>query len=96
MSKNIDRIGPNDRGVTRAYRPGENSSRPDTSTAESPAGLKAESNAKRAAYSREEAKTSAQLAAELARQAREENQSGQIGRDAASPHGGVGDYLSRD
>jgi hypothetical protein len=94
-AKNTVRTSRPDASFTRPFRPGDNPSRADTSKAETPS-VRAEGDAKRAAQHHEEARSRAALAAELARQGREENQSGQIGRDAANPRGGVGDYLSND
>ncbi|MGC1861549.1 MAG: hypothetical protein WA733_10600 [Methylocystis sp.] len=85
-AKNTVRVVPNNPSVSRVFKAGDNPSRADTSRAETPS-LQAESNAHRGEYHAEEAKTRAQLSAELARQAREEG---------ASAHGGVGDYLSSD
>jgi hypothetical protein len=94
--KNIERHPRPDASATRQHRPGDNSpakggaSRPETPS------VRAEGEAKRAEHHREEGKSRANLNAELARQTREEGASGQTGRDAASAHGGVGDYLSSD
>jgi hypothetical protein len=93
-AKNTVRVGPNDQGVTRQFKAGDNPSRADVSKVETPSVL-AEGDAKRAAHHHEDARSRAAMAAELARQGREEGASGQIGRDAASGHG-VSDYLTSD
>lgn len=93
-AKNTVRVGPKDQGAPRVQRPGENSSIPSVSKAEY--STAEHSDARRAEYAREEDRSRANLNAELARQAREEGASGQTGRDAANPQGGVGDYLSND
>jgi hypothetical protein len=93
-AQNTTRVGPNDKSVTRVHRPGENSSIPSVSKAEY--STAEHSDARRAEYAREEDRSRANINAELARQAREETQSGQAGRDAANPQGGVGEYLSNN
>ncbi len=70
VAKNTTRVGPNDQGVTRAFKPGDNPSRPEISRAELPSVL-TEGNDKRAEYKGQEAKSRATLDAELARQGRE-------------------------
>lgn len=94
--KNIERHQKADTTATRQHRAGDNSpAKAGASKPESPSVL-AEGEAKRAEHHHEEARSRAAMAAELARQGHEEGASGQSGRDAASAHGGVGDYLSRD
>jgi hypothetical protein len=96
-AKNTTRASRPDASATRQHRPGDNSpAKAGASKVESKNGIKAEGDAKRAAHHHEEARSRAAMAAELARQGQEEGASGQPGRDAASPHGGGGDYLSSD
>jgi hypothetical protein len=66
--KNTTRIGPNNPGATRTYKPGDNPSRADTSHAETPS-LQGESDAKRREYAAQERKAQAEMSAERARQA---------------------------
>jgi hypothetical protein len=68
--KNITSVPPNNPGVSRTYRPGQNASPPAVSHAES-SGLVAEADAKRREYLAEDGKARAQMADERARQAGE-------------------------
>jgi hypothetical protein len=94
MSKNTNRIGPTNQGVTRQYRPGDNSSIPSVSSPEP--SVRADGDAKRDEYLAESRRAASDMANRIADLERSEGASGQIGRDAASAHGGVGDFLSRD
>ncbi len=93
-ARNTTRVGPNDKGVTRVERPGQNSSIPSVSSPE-PSVL-ADADAKRAEYHAEARRAASDMANRIAELERSEGASGQTGRDAANPHGGVGDYLSND
>jgi hypothetical protein len=93
-AKNTTRVGPNDQGVTRVQRPGQNSSIPSVSSPET--SVLADGDAKRGEYYAESRRAAAAMANRIADLERSEGASGQTGRDAASAHGGVGDYLSSD
>ena len=94
MSKNTTRVGANNPGVTRAYRPGQNASAADVSHAES-SGLLREGDAARGEYNAESRRAASDMANRIAELERSEGASGQIGRDASSGHG-VSDYLQTD
>jgi hypothetical protein len=69
--KNIQRTTRPDATAHRQFKPGDNPSRADVSRAETPS-VATEGADRRSGYKDQEAKTRAQLSAELARQAREE------------------------
>jgi hypothetical protein len=92
--KNATRITKPTTGTTRAYRPGDGPSRPDAVTQER--SVIGAGDAHRAEYAAEGAKGQAAMRERIAELNRDEGAAGQGDRDAASAHGGVGDYLSRD
>jgi hypothetical protein len=94
MPKNTTRITKAATGTTRAYRPGDGPSRPDAVTQER--SVLGAGDTHRAEYAAEGARGQAAMRSRVAELNRSEGDSGQTGRDAASPRGGVGDYLSRD
>ncbi len=94
IARNTVRVGPNDRGATRTYRPGENASPAAVSHAES-SGLLREGDAARGEYNAESRRAASDMANRIADLGRSEGASGQVGRDAASGHG-VSDYLTTD
>jgi hypothetical protein len=93
-AKNTDRVTRPDTSATQQWRPAENRIRPNVSTQER--NVLEGADAQRAEYRRETEKGREAMAAEALRQAREQESTGQTGRDAACGHGGIGDYLSRD